>query len=1261
MRSRIIPLLFEYAGYFIMSLFVLACVHEIDSPDPETSKEVNEQQYESDHASIIDVVSSCITDSFNAESLIQGNIDKIIALPSVKAAEVTSAGVYVTYVDDSVEYFLFDYGTAFDDENSANSTVNVNQWSINGPMDTKATGKNKIHIFNLFSNDNGRKNQNQLMKSVAKQFSLASYTVIEHPFSDFSVNTLVLALEDKECVAIFISTLGDESGHIAIGGEYYKKYEGYGMPNSSVAGEIYVPLTPAGKNQVGNTVNQLVGHTYRGANLHYFLKNISSDKLAGKMLYLSSCHSLRADYDMYNVCMVGWDNVNMLGEAYALIMANYLGNHYFTLGSFLANFKNSVGGIEDKYTNSGATLRVKGRVKDFSFFPKDICFAEPERGRLKPHKIQITSPENGGCVNPFAIYSAGIGGNELVYFDYILDSGETVNIWNNTTPQGRVYFTRSMDFVEKDMYGVPLGMYKQSKLNPYVVTSFFSPGVMRLEFYSQKESDYKENGPSHYSHKLEDAVYLIAPRNYHKNDPVQNHDPSVTTLTVLNINGKMYAYGGVLNMDGDQLKKGFKLSEKGANVDLRDDVPATNDGNLFYAPLPNLKKGVEYTVIAYAMDKKGTFFGGEPYDFVSEVDSVIPTEPTPGDLIDLGLSVKWASCNLGASEPQEPGDYYAWGETQTKSTYNWSTYRWSNGTETSLKKYCTQSTYGTVDNKISLDLSDDAAYANSQGKLRMPSSAEWRELSEQCQWTKTQYKGKDGFLVSSAKTDNAIFIPCNGIKFSYIVNNDSHYYWTSDLNSEGSRYADAFLWPSVGKWNRCDGLGIRPVSSGQSDTTADNETITVNGVSFKMIKVEGGSFMMGAPKSDRDASSDEMPQHRVTLDTYSIGQTEVTQALWEAVMGSNPSNNKSPDNPVEYVSRNDMKQFISKLNKLTGRHFRLPTEAEWEYAARGGKKSNGYKYAGSDNVSEVAWFEDNSFGATHPVAQKRANELGIYDMSGNVWEPCLDYWDPDYYNRSPEYNPYNQTTSSVYLMRGGGLSNEKWFCRVSQRADQVYLVGQNNMESNFDMGLRLVLSDLFISDDDNDYSTLDAIDLGLSVMWSSFNLGATKPEEYGDFYAWGETEPKGRYFWDTYKWGDYNNLTKYNSDSSQGVVDNKTDLSEYDYEDDAAHVKLGAPWRIPTVNDYNELISKCQWLWSSRNGINGYEVTGPSGNSIFLPAGGYWDYGSHTLSSYGGDYWASSISRYDLGNELSFNAREYYVMSTQRSYGNSIRPVCPKD
>ena len=168
----------------------------------------------------------------------------------------------------------------------------------------------------------------------------------------------------------------------------------------------------------------------------------------------------------------------------------------------------------------------------------------------------------------------------------------------------------------------------------------------------------------------------------------------------------------------------------------------------------------------------------------------------------------------------------------------------------------------------------------------------------------------------------------------------------------------------------------------------NSQIITVNGVSFTMKRVEGGAFTMGCTSEQgSDCYSDEKPSHQVTVSDFCLGETEVTQALWESVMGSNPSYYIGDDRPVEHVSWNDCQEFISKLNQMTGRTFCLPTEAQWEYAARGGNKNRGYKYAGSNIIGDVAWYTTNTNDeGTKPVKTKSPNELGLYDMSGNVWE-----------------------------------------------------------------------------------------------------------------------------------------------------------------------------------------------------------------------------------------------------------------------------------
>ncbi len=199
-----------------------------------------------------------------------------------------------------------------------------------------------------------------------------------------------------------------------------------------------------------------------------------------------------------------------------------------------------------------------------------------------------------------------------------------------------------------------------------------------------------------------------------------------------------------------------------------------------------------------------------------------------------------------------------------------------------------------------------------------------------------------------------------------------------------------------------------------------------------MVMVEGGTFTMGCTSEQSGCYDDEKPTHRVTVSSYQIGKYEVTQAQWRAVMGNNPSSFSGCDNcPVDNVSWNEVQDFIRKLNQQTGKNYRLPTEAEWEYAARGGNKSKGYKYSGSTDIGSVAWYSSNSGGKTHPVGQKQANELGIYDLTGNVWEWCEDRYGN--YSSSSQTNPKGPSTGSYRVLRGGSWNFVAEYCRVSDR------------------------------------------------------------------------------------------------------------------------------------------------------------------------------------------------------------------------------------
>lgn len=235
----------------------------------------------------------------------------------------------------------------------------------------------------------------------------------------------------------------------------------------------------------------------------------------------------------------------------------------------------------------------------------------------------------------------------------------------------------------------------------------------------------------------------------------------------------------------------------------------------------------------------------------------------------------------------------------------------------------------------------------------------------------------------------------------------------------------------------------------QQPKVSDAATITEDTfaieIALDMVLIKGGTFQMG--------SNDEKPIHSVTLNDFYICKYEVTQQQWRTIMGSNPpklANEGCNNCPVEQVSWEDVQEFIKKLNQRTGSNYRLPTEAEWEYAARGGTKSKNYAYSGTNSIEDAGWFQKNSERKTHPVGKKKPNELGLYDMTGNVWEWCQDWFSKSYYSESPVNNPVNLTENEYRVIRGGAADTKSERSRVTDR--DAY---KSSNKGNF-VGFRIV-------------------------------------------------------------------------------------------------------------------------------------------------------------------------------------------------------------
>ena len=474
---------------------------------------------------------------------------------------------------------------------------------------------------------------------------------------------------------------------------------------------------------------------------------------------------------------------------------------------------------------------------------------------------------------------------------------------------------------------------------------------------------------------------------------------------------------------------------------------------------------------------------------------------TPPETVDLGLSVLWASCNLGATAPEEFGDYYAWGETETKSDYSWSTYKFATSETGPFSKYNIDSGYGPVDNKTVLEPEDDAAYARLGKQWRTPTEEEWTELQDNCSWTWTTINDIPGRKVTSniaGYTDKWIFLPSAGYMDETSVKSSSAgYYWSSTLRTDGEtgpthgrRILEKEGSVTMGQAQRYYGMSVRPVYG---------------------------------DKSNIPVASVEIAPSSVLVE---IGKTATLAATFRPADATN-----------QLITWNSADQSVATVDE-------------------------------SGKVTGIA-----------------------------------------------------EGTTSVTAICG-------------DRSATCLVMVKQAMPT-------------------------DLVDLGLGVKWGSCNIGASSPEEYGGYYAWGETSTKSEYSWSNYKWGtSKTTLTKYNTNSSNGTVDNLTLLQ---MSDDAAHAALGGFWRMPTDVEWTELRENCKWLWVNYNGTPGMVVTGEkagcAGNWIFLPAAG----SPQWISSQGfrGYYRTSSLDPDNPGQSwgLRLTSEDIYMASYNRYFGFSVRPV----
>ena len=635
------------------------------------------------------------------------------------------------------------------------------------------------------------------------------------------------------------------------------------------------------------------------------------------------------------------------------------------------------------------------------------------------------------------------------------------------------------------------------------------------------------------------------------------------------------------------------------------------------------------------------------------------------EYVDLGLSVKWATCNVGASSPEDYGDYYAWGETKTKSSY--------------YEENC--ETYGKSIGDIK-GTSRDVAHVKWGGSWRMPTKAEFDELMNKCTWTWTTQGGHEGYKVTSRKNGNSIFLPAAGYRGGTSLDRreEDGSYWSSTPYESGTQYAyglNFFSSNHLTGWGyRGYGLAVRPVAESGYESRKSSVTISEG----QETRLEGSlsrqTTVAAASSSGGSSSSGASGTHN----GYGYVDLGLPSGLKWATCNVGAS---SPEDYGDYYAwgETNTKSSYDKENCETwnksigdikgtsrdvahvkwGGSWRMPTKAEFE------------ELSDSDNCTWT-WITQGSHEGYKVTSRKNGNSIFLPAASmcigtsledtgtwGDYWsstpyewfpEACRLYFFSSYYNTSWSFRYFGLSVRPVaeFMIASAGEcawtqgSIPKSQINKSSATTTTDTSSKKTSTTSTSSGKSTTSTSSTTSRVTGTIAGHEYVDLGLSVKWATCNVGANSPEDYGDYYAWGETSTKSSY--------DEDNCATYWE--SIGDIKNTSR--------DVAHVKWGGSWRMPTRAEFDELCNSdnCTWEWTSQGGHKGYKVTSKkNGNSIFLPAAGDRDetllYDREEI----GYYWSSTPDESDTeyAYSLDFDSSYHYTDWSLRDSGLTVRPV----